>query len=88
MEQDDTLPVALARLEGKVDALLASLNLLNVSIHDLDTRVREVEREVAALKQQQVDVTAPKVAWPVVAGALAAAATLVWLVFKEIFHVG
>lgn len=85
---DDTLAIQLARMEGKVDALLQSFGLLTSSIHDLDTRLREVEREVAALKQQQVDVTAPKVAWPVVAGALAAAATLVWLVFKEIFHVG
>lgn len=85
---DDSLPTALARMEGKVDALLQSFVLLNTSINDMDSRLREVEREVAALKQQQFDEYTPRVSWAVVLGSAVAALTLGWLVLKEVFKIG
>ena len=61
----DSWEVSLARVEGKIDAIIANQTSLTSSVTDIDRRVRELETSVAKLQT-------PKSQWPAIASAIAA----------------
>ena len=80
--------VALARLEGKLDAIIASNAALTVSVNDLDRRVRDVEQSMATMKQQLTEIErheAPRANWVGVMSAVVAAITLGFIIAERLF---
>ena len=80
--------VALARLEGKLDAIIASNAALTVSVNDLDRRVRDVEQSMATMKQQLTEMErheAPRANWVGVVSAAVAAITLGFFIAERLF---
>jgi hypothetical protein len=83
---DASWEVSLARLEGKLDAIIASSAALTVSVNDLDRRVRDVEQSMATMKQQLTEIERGKttrVPWTAaVAGIVAVALVIAERLFK------
>jgi len=80
--------VSLARLEGKLDAIIASNAALTVSVNDLDRRVRDVEQSMATMKQQLTEMErheAPRANWVGVMSAVVAAITLGFIIAERLF---
>lgn len=46
------LELSLARLEGKIDTLVIGFNGLRASVTDIDSRVRDLETQMAKVEQQ------------------------------------
>lgn len=70
--------VALARLEGKIDALIATQATLTANVSDIDKRVRELEQSVAKLQ-------APRQQWPAIASAVAAILAVSLVIADRLF---
>lgn len=62
------LEIGLAKIEGKLDAIIAVQTTTTASVSDLDKRVRALESLVAALKQQ----IAGRLPWTTVTAAVVA----------------
>ena len=85
---DSSWEVSLARLEGKLDAIIASNAALTVSVNDLDRRVRDVEQSMATMKQQLTEMErheAPRANWVGVVSAAVAAITLGFFIAERLF---
>ena len=86
---DSSWEVSLARLEGKLDAIIASNAALTVSVNDLDRRVRDVEQSMATMKQQLTEMErheAPRANWVGVVSAAVAALTLGFIIAERLFQ--
>ena len=67
--------VALARLEGKIDTMVALSTTMQSTVTDLDRRVRDVETSMATMKQQLAEIDNQKPAktnWTAAASTIAA----------------
>ena len=86
---DSSWEVSLARLEGKLDAIIASNAALTVSVNDLDRRVRDVETSMATMKQQliaEIDSQKPaKTNWTAVASTIAACLAVGLVIADRLF---
>ena len=85
---DDSWAVSLARLEGKLDAIIASNAALTVTVNDLDRRVRDVETSMATVKQQLSEIERhepPRANWVGVVSAAVAALTLGLFIAERLF---
>ena len=85
---DDSWAVSLARLEGKLDAIIASNAALTVTVNDLDRRVRDVETSMATVKQQLSEIERhepPRANWVGVVSAAVAALTLGFFIAERLF---
>ena len=60
--------LSLAKIEGKLDAIISVQTATTASVHDLDLRVRELETLVSALKQQ----ISGKLPWTTISAAIVA----------------
>ena len=81
--------VALARLEGKLDAIITSTAALTSTVTDLDRRVRDVEQSMATMKQQLTEMErheAPRANWVGVVSAAVAALTLGFIIAERLFQ--
>ena len=85
---DSSWEVSLARLEGKLDAIIASNAALTSTVTDLDRRVRDVEQSMATMKQQLTEMErheAPRANWVGVVSAVVAAITLGFFIAERLF---
>ena len=85
---DDSWAVSLARLEGKLDAIIASNAALTVTVNDLDRRVRDVEQNMATVRQQLSEIERhepPRANWVGVISAVVAAITLGFFIAERLF---
>ena len=85
---DSSWEVSLARLEGKLDAIIASNAALTVTVNDLDRRVRDVETSMATVRQQLTEMErheAPRANWVGVVSAVVAAITLGFIIAERLF---
>ena len=85
---DSSWEVSLARLEGKLDAIIASNAALTVSVNDLDRRVRDVETSMATVRQQLSEIERhepPRANWVGVVSAAVAALTLGLFIAERLF---
>ena len=85
---DSSWEVSLARLEGKLDAIIASNAALTSTVTDLDRRVRDVEQSMATMKQQLTEMErheAPRANWVGVVSAAVAAITLGFFIAERLF---
>ena len=85
---DSSWEVSLARLEGKLDAIIASNAALTSTVTDLDRRVRDVEQSMATMKQQLTEMErheAPRANWVGVMSAVVAAITLGFIIAERLF---
>ena len=87
-EEVEAWRLALARVEGKLDAIIASNAALTVTVNDLDRRVRDVETSMATMKQQLTEMErheAPRANWVGVVSAAVAAITLGFFIAERLF---
>ena len=87
-EEVEAWRLALARVEGKLDAVIASNAALTVTVNDLDRRVRDVETSMAAVKQQLSEIERhepPRANWVGVVSAVVAAITLGFFIAERLF---
>ena len=87
-EEVEAWRLALARVEGKLDAIIASNAALTVTVNDLDRRVRDVETSMATMKQQLTEIErheAPRANWVGVVSAAVAAITLGFIIAERLF---
>ena len=85
---DDSWAVSLARLEGKLDAIIASNAALTVTVNDLDRRVRDVEQNMATMRQQLTEIDRqkpPRTNWAVVTSTLAACLAVGLVIAEKLF---
>ena len=85
---DSSSEVSLARLEGKLDAIIASNAALTVTVNDLDRRVRDVETSMATMKQQLAEIDSQKPAktnWTAVASTIAACLAVGLVIAERLF---
>ena len=85
---DSSWEVSLARLEGKLDAIITSTAALTSTVTDLDRRVRDVEQSMATMKQQLTEMErheAPRANWVGVVSAVVAAITLGFIIAERLF---
>ncbi|MBK8168300.1 MAG: hypothetical protein IPK64_20315 [bacterium] len=85
---DSSWEVSLARLEGKLDAIIASNAALTVSVNGLDRRVRDVETSMATMKQQLAEIDSQKPAktnWTAVASTIAACLAVGLVIADRLF---
>ena len=82
------LELGLAKIEGKLDAIIASSAALTVTVNDLDRRVRDVETSMATVKQQLSEIERhepPRANWVGVVSAAVAALTLGLFIAERLF---
>ena len=87
-EEVEAWRLALARVEGKLDAIIASNAALTVTVNDLDRRVRDVETSMATVRQQLTEMErheAPRANWVGVVSAVVAAITLGFFIAERLF---
>ena len=85
---DSSWEVSLARLEGKLDAIIASNAALTSTVTDLDRRVRDVETSMASMKQQLAEIDSQKPAktnWTAVASTIAACLAVGLVIAERLF---
>ena len=83
--------LALARIEGRLDSIIASTTALTASVVDIDRRVRDVETGMAAVKTQLNEIErkeAPRVNWTAVVSAAAAVLAVLLVVGDRIYQSG
>ena len=80
--------VALARLEGKIDTMVALSTAMQSTVTDLDRRVRDVETSMATMKQQLAEIDSQKPAktnWTAVASTIAACLAVGLVIAERLF---
>lgn len=78
---EDSLPVAIARVESKLDHLLVRQDAIGKQVDAVEARLREVEQEANALKRTQEE----RVPWTAVISAVAAAVALGLVIAERLF---
>lgn len=87
----DSWQVALARVEGKLDAIITSTAALTSTVTDLDRRVRDVETSMATVKQQLNEIERhepPRVNWVGVVSAVTALVAVLIVIADRIYSHG
>ena len=87
----DSWQVALARVEGKLDAIITSTAALTSSVTDLDRRVRDVETSMATVNQQLNEIERhepPRVNWVGVITAITAVLAVLLVLADRIYQGG
>lgn len=87
----DSWQVALARVEGKLDAIITSTAALTSTVTDLDRRVRDVETSMATVKQQLNEIERhepPRVNWVGVITAITAVLAVLLVLADRIYQGG
>lgn len=87
----DSWQVALARVEGKLDAIITSTAALTSTVTDLDRRVRDVETSMATVKQQLNEIERhepPRVNWVGVITAITAVLAVLVVLADRIYQSG
>jgi hypothetical protein len=80
--------VALARVEGKLDAIITSTAMLTSTVTDLDRRVRDVETSMATVKQKLNTIErheAPRTNWTSIVAALVAALGVLLIILERLY---
>ena len=81
--------VGIARLETKLDALLASVTTLVADVNELERRVQVLEVSVARFDQLHGDIAArtpSPTSWPAVLSSVAALVALALVVVERIYR--
>lgn len=84
----ETWRVALARLEGKIDTMVSLSTQMQVTVTDVESRVRELETSMATVKQQLNEIERheqPRANWVGVVSAVVAAITLGFFIAERLF---
>ena len=87
----DSWQVALARVEGKLDAIITSTAALTSTVTDLDRRVRDVETSMATVNQQLNEIERhepPRVNWVGVITAITAVLAVLLVLADRIYQGG
>lgn len=87
----DSWQVALARVEGKLDAIITSTAALTSTVTDLDRRVRDMETSMATVKQQLNEIERhepPRVNWVGVITAITAVLAVLVVLADRIYQGG
>jgi len=80
--------IALARVEGKLDAIITSTAALTSTVTDLDRRVREVETGMATMRQQLTEIERhepPRTNWTSTVAALVAVLGVLLIVLERLY---
>ena len=83
--------VALARVEGKLDAIITSNAALASSVTDMDRRLRSTETDIAGMRQQLAEIERhepPRVNWVGVITAITAVLAVLVVLADHIYHSG
>ena len=83
--------VALARVEGKLDAIITSNAALASSVTDMDRRLRSTETDIAGMRQQLAEIERhepPRVNWVGVITAITAVLAVLVVLADHIYHGG
>lgn len=75
------LELSLAKIEGKLDAIIQVQSATTASVADLDKRVRELETLVSALKQQM----SGRLPWTTVTAAVVGVVGIAMILFEQIY---
>ena len=87
----DSWQVALARVEGKLDAIITSTAALTSTVTDLDRRVRDVETSMATVNQQLNEIERhepPRVNWVGVITAITAVLAVLLVLADRVYQGG
>ena len=82
-DRHDSVPIALARLESKLDHLLVRQDSIGKQIDEVEGRLREVERDATALKQAYES----RLPWTAVVSALCAALAFGFVIAERLVDV-
>lgn len=85
----ETWRVALARLEGKIDTMVSLSTRMQITVNDLDRRVRDLETSMATVKQQLNEIERrepPRANWVGVISTAVAALTLGFILAERLFQ--
>ncbi len=83
--------IALARVEGKLDAIITSNAALASSVTDMDRRLRDAETGIAAMRQQLAEIEShepPRVSWVAIVSAIAAVVAVLLVLGDRIYQTG
>ena len=83
--------VALARVEGKLDAIITSNAALASSVTDMDRRLRSTETDIAGMRQQLAEIEShepPRVNWVGVITAITAVLAVLLVLADRIYQGG
>ena len=81
--------VGLARVEGKLDAIIASTTSLSASVTAMDQRIRSLEAEMASSRQQLSDIERrqpPRISWTAATSAIVAIIALGLVLAEAIYR--
>ena len=81
--------VSLARVEGKLDAIIASTASLSASVTAMDQRIRSLEAEMASSRQQLSYIERrqpPRINWTAAASAIVAIVALGIVLAEAIYR--
>lgn len=84
LDTGDSLPIALARVESKLDHLLLRQDAIGKQVDAIEERLREVEQEANALKRA----AGQRVPWTAALSAIAAALALGFVIAEQLFSGG
>lgn len=87
----DSWQVALARVEGKLDAIITSNAALASSVTDMDRRLRSTETDIAGMRQQLAEIESrepPRVSWVAIVSAIAAVVAVLLVLGDRIYQGG
>lgn len=85
-QSDIEIPIALARLEAKLDMLIMSERDLTNELENLDSRLRSVERDVTGLTQFHAN-QAPKPGWTTIVAASVAVLSFGFILLERTINV-
>lgn len=83
--------VALARVEGKLDAIITSNAALASSVTDMDRRLRSSETDIAGMRQQLAEIEShepPRVNWVGVITAITAVLAVLLVLADRVYQSG
>ena len=87
----DSWQVALARVEGKLDAIITSTAALTSTVTDLDRRLRSTETDIAGMRQQLAEIEShepPRVNWVGVITAITAVLAVLLVLADRVYQGG
>lgn len=84
----ETWRVALARLEGKIDTMVSLSTRMQITVTDVESRVRDLETSMATVKQQLSEIERrepPRANWAIVTSTLAACLAVGLVIAEKLF---
>jgi hypothetical protein len=91
MTAEQDWQVALARVEGKLDAIITSNAALASSVTDMDRRLRSSETDIAGMRQQLAEIEShepPRVNWVGVITAITAVLAVLLVLADRVYQSG